>query len=117
MLTVEEEISRVSTQYSKRPSTYPQRTHSKSSRTSKKKAIAATPANRSAHQIQCVIVVVVNLVTEVWFVSNNPYVTKVPAPTWYRGVLMSTLLHVSILWSTVLFYFLSFLFSFLHNIC
>jgi hypothetical protein len=42
-----------------------QGTHSKSSRTPKKKAIATTPANRSAHQIQYVTVVIVTLVIKV----------------------------------------------------
>jgi hypothetical protein len=76
-------------------------TNSKSSRTSKKKAIATTPANRSAHQIQYRSSL--TLVIKAWFVSSKPYVTKVPAPTWYKGVLMSTLLHVSILQLTIFF--------------
>jgi hypothetical protein len=48
--TVKEEISHHSTQYSKRLTTH---------------AIATTPANRSAHQIQYVIVVVLTLVIKV----------------------------------------------------
>jgi UDP-N-acetylglucosamine pyrophosphorylase len=40
------------------PQHAPQLTHSKSSTTSKKKAIAKTPANRNAEQFQYVIIVV-----------------------------------------------------------
>jgi hypothetical protein len=63
--TAKEEISRHSTKYGNSLCTHPKKTHSKSSRTSKKMAIAKTPVNRSAHQIQYVIVVVVNLVIKV----------------------------------------------------
>jgi hypothetical protein len=62
---VKEDISRHSTQYGKRLCTHPKKTHFKSSKISKKKAIATIPANRSAHQIQYVIVVVVTLVIQV----------------------------------------------------
>jgi hypothetical protein len=58
---VKEEISRQSTQYSKRLSTHPNEL-TLSSRTSKKVATLTTSVNSSAHQIHCVIVVVVNLV-------------------------------------------------------
>jgi lipid-A-disaccharide synthase-like uncharacterized protein len=46
-----------------------------------------TPANRSAHHIQYVIVVAVTLVIKVRFVSNNPWVMTVPAPNWYMSIL------------------------------
>jgi hypothetical protein len=54
------------------PQRAPKRTNFKPSGTFRNKAIAKEVANRSAHQIQYVIVVIVNLLSKVYFASLTP---------------------------------------------
>jgi hypothetical protein len=54
-------------------------------------------ANRSAYHIQYVIVVILNLVFKIYFVSFTPSHSQEDSdPIKYRRVLVSTLLHVSV---------------------
>jgi hypothetical protein len=71
-MTVYHEVSHYSYHYSKLLSVHPNELILKLQEPPENKAIVKELANRSAFLIQYVIVVIVNIVFKVWFVSLTP---------------------------------------------